>query len=251
MVRIYWRVTNPSSHLEYGESCSGSVIARGLILTAGHCVFSNQHDGTPHSGFVNYYDLTTYTVVPDNTLINGVNSAPYGGWSVKNMWTTSDYASSGGVGGDWGIIEVNPNAQGQYPGDVVGNLVATWNQPTIDQLYSTGYPASFGFALAQYGGGALQYFCDDVWSEKEDHESSAEFGTYYAMLIKPCEETGGASGGPVLTDTSTGWTVIGVNNRGPEPPSQNAFGTYMLSFYLEGRFGEFWDSVVNQVNSGA
>ena len=87
VVRIYW--TTPG----FDHFCSGTVITRGLILTAGHCVYSNPTDGQPENGFTGYYDVTTYSIVPGNTLTNGRRVAPYGGWTVKSMWTTATYAS--------------------------------------------------------------------------------------------------------------------------------------------------------------
>jgi hypothetical protein len=228
------------------------MIKNGIVLTAGHCVYSNYKDGDigDQTGFVGYYKPTTYYVVPGNTWANGKSTAPYGVWTVKNMWATQDYAS-GLLGGDWGLIELNPNSNGQYPGDAgVPAYDATWDQPTIDQLYSIGYATAGGFSQAQYDFGNWQYFCDDTWSSGADAMTdTANFGNYYGMVIQPCEETGGASGGPVFTDVSGGWTIVGVNNRGVT--GSNGFGTYMLSWYLNDAFGAFWTDVIQQVNAGA
>jgi hypothetical protein len=69
------------------------------------------------------------------------------------------------------------------------------------------------------------------------------------MLVTPCAETGGASGGPVFTRTSSGWTIVGVNNRGPRV-SGNEFGKYMLTFYFDDRFGSFWNAVISAIQAG-
>lgn len=249
VVKIYW--THPSRQFGTSESvCSGSMIARGLVLTAGHCVYSNGPDGSPDSGFVNYYDLSTYRIAPGQYLDDtGQRVFAHGVWTVKNMWTTGTYAG-GSLGGDWGLIELNPDAQGGYPGDAVGTFNATWNQPTINHLYSTGYPLDGGFRQATYGSGNLQFYCDDVWSQS-DAQTDASYGNSYAMLVNPCQETGGASGGPVFTDTANGWTIVGVNNRSPDLADHNAsFGQYMISFYFDDDFGTFWNSVIAQVNQG-
>jgi V8-like Glu-specific endopeptidase len=229
------------------------MLTTGLVLTAGHCVYSNYPDGDvgDKTGFVGYYDASTYYVIPGNTEANGVTTAPYGVWRVKNMWTTSDYAS-GLLGGDWGIIELSPNSNGQYPGQVgIGSFSATWNQPTIDQLYSIGYPTSGYFSASTANGlGNFQYFWDDTWDPSTDGETdAANYGAYYGLVVQPCEETGGASGGPVFTDVNGGWTIVGVNNRGPQPNAQGV-SAYMMSFYLNSTFGNFWNYVVQQVNAG-
>lgn len=251
VVRIYWTVTRPNGST-YSSECSGSVLTKGLILTAGHCVYSNVPDGEQGdgTGFAGYYDPTTYVIVPGNTVQNGVAAAPYGEWTVKSMWTTADYAYNG-VGGDWGIIEVNPNSEG-WPGDVVGTVAAEWDQTLIDDLYSVGYSASGAFLQSQYGGGNKQFYCENTWSPS-DSQTDASYEGYYAMLLQPCEADGGASGGPVFTYTPNGWMVVGVNNRGaPRIPygDTTSVGQYMMSFWLDDRFGQFWNYVVNQVNAG-
>jgi hypothetical protein len=239
VVRIYWNCSNPSDGTTCSR-CSGSMIAKGLVLTAGHCVYSNYRDGDvgDNTGFVGYYNAATYYVVPGNTLVNGQ--------------TTADYGTNDLMGGDWGIIELNPNAEGYYPGDYsgIGTFTATWDQPTVDQLYSIGYPTAGAFSQAAYGLGNLQYFCNDTWSSATDAETDpVNFGNYYGMVVQPCGETGGASGGPVFTDVNGGWTIVGVNNRAPEPDAQG-FGTYMLSYYFNDAFGALWNYVIQQVNAG-
>lgn len=252
VVRIYWNCSNPSDGTSCSR-CSGSMLANGIVLTAGHCVYSNYPDGyvADKTGFVGYYNSRTYFVVPGNTWSSGQPTAPYGTWGVKNMWTTSDYAR-GLLGGDWGIIELSPNAQGRYPGDVgIGAFTATWNQPTIDDLYSIGYATAGVFGQPQYDLGNWQYFCETQWAPTTDSESGVpSFGNYYGLVVQPCEETGGASGGPVFTDVNGGWTIVGVNNRGPAPNAQGV-GIYMLSFYFNDAFGTFWRDVIGQVNAGA
>ena len=230
------------------------MIATGLVLTAGHCVYSNYRDGDvgDKTGFVGYYDASTYFVIPGNTMVNGVPTAPYGVWTVRHMWTTGDYGTNDLLGGDWGLIELNPNAQGQYPGDVgIGAFSATWNQPTIGQLYSIGYPTAGYFSASLTNGlGNFQYFCDDNWNPAGDSETDAtNFGNYYGLVVQPCAETGGASGGPVFSYANGSWTIVGVNNRGPVPNSQG-LGTYMLSFYFNDSFAAFWRQVVGEINAG-
>ncbi len=247
VVRIYWHAKSG-----YTNFCSGTMLTRGLILTAGHCVYSNDADGRPENGYSGYYAPGTYTIVPGNTVRDGTPTAPYGQWSVHNMWTTQDYAD-GILGGDWGIIETDPNASGQYPGDVVGTFAAYWDQHFAQgaELYLTGYPASGAFTLSQYGAGNLQYFCDETWDNTRlAHPSFGD--AYYGMDFAPCEMNGGASGGPVfLRAGASDWRIVGVNNRGGSVGTgTDAVGGDMMSFWLDDTFGSFWSTVVGLVNQG-
>ena len=255
VVRIYWRTTNGGQTRD--DFCSGSMIENGLVLTAGHCVYSNGQDGQSENGFVGYFPMSTYVVVPENNWSGNQAVAPYGGWTVRNMWTTAQYGVGDELGGDWGIIELNPNAQGKYPGDVgIEPYTATWNELKIDDLYSIGYATAGAFGQTQYGDGNSQYFCVDTWDQATDEQvdpmmyGTSPYGNYYGLVLQPCGLTAGASGGPVFTEVDGSWTIIGVNNRAPLP-TQNAIGTYMLSWWLDSSFGAFWNAVMAQVETGA
>jgi hypothetical protein len=228
-----------------------------VILTAGHCVYSKGGvDGDlPHI----YYDVASYSIVPGNYWDGQGQSgrAPYGQWSVKNMWAANEYQGDT-VGGDWGIIEVNPNGQ-QYPGDVVGTLNARWNYsfPTGSELYLTGYPASAGFRSATYGSGNAQYFCDMHWTRVDGDKNGyapTVFGTSYAVDSEPCKLTGGASGGPQFVRQEDGsWVIFAVNNRGKDSNGDtlDSWGVNTLGFWFESRFGAFWQDVIAQIEAGA
>jgi len=250
IVKIFWSFTNPASGERFTSQCSGAMIAVGLVLTAGHCVYSNAVDGQHETGFVGYYDPSTYTVVPGETLVNGQPSGPYGAWQVKNMWTTNNYSNSGMVGGDWGIIELSPNSSGTYPGAYVGEYRAEWNVPSITQLTSIGYPVDGAFSEPQNGGGLLQFYCENTLTSADFVTDPAYFGGYTAMVLQLCQETGGASGGPVFAENGGRLVIVGVNNRGAPLATSTAFGTEMLSFYFDDGFGTFWNSVIGFVNAG-
>jgi hypothetical protein len=233
------------------------------VLTAGHCIYSNQSDGADPpptgegTGFVGYYNMSSYVVTPGEAGPSSTGApdgnGSYGYWTVKDMWTTNEYARES-LGGDWGLIELNPDSSGHYPGDYTGTLTATWDQPTVHELYSMGYPYDGGFQLAQYGGGHYQYFCNTLWEQQTDvlKDAANAYDGYFAMVVDPCGETGGASGGPVFTDTDDNggaWTIVGVNNRGPRPTG-NTKGKWMMSFWLDDHFGAFYNDVVTQIDEG-
>lgn len=253
IVKIFWTFTNPTTGQHFVSQCSGAMIAVGLVLTAGHCVYSNAVDGQPETGFMGYYDPSTYTIVPGETLVNGQPTGPYGTWQVKNMWTTNNYSNNtnGMVGGDWGIIELSPNSSGSYPGTFVGEYRAEWGVPSITQLTSIGYPVAGAFSAPQNGGGLLQFYCENNLTSADLVTDPTYFGGYTAMVMQPCQQTAGASGGPVFAEDGGRLVIVGVNNRGAPLATSTSFGTEMLlSFYFDDGFGTFWNSIIGYVNAG-
>lgn len=276
VVKITWSTPG------YVHSCSGAVVGPNLVLTAAHCVYSTAQDSqTPGSetpGYIGFYDPRTYVVIPG--LNTGPNPRPYGTWTVRKLFVSAAYGNN--PGDDWAVIEVNPNngtnlanAVGWYyyvfPGRLVGYDYSGNPWPT-HQLYSIGYPASGCFVnptlsdpncSSYYSGGNRQYWCGDVMAPNEvenPHQNpnyAATYGPNYALVINPCEMTGGASGGPVFgfNTTSNEWELVGVMNRGSHT-SDGGLGVYLWSFWLPGRdsmfpdpynFPALWDYVQNHL----
>ena len=225
MVRIY---------LDGYGHCSGTLLTRGWILTAGHCV----HDGYKGGGYISPGRLK---VVPGNSASNGLRTKPYGEYLVRRVLAADGWESVTQLGQDWGMIEVYPNGSGYYPGDYTGTYSATWNAD-VDEgevLSRTGYPGEPPFEYAQYGGGEYQYHCNHYWSGELVRD-----GLALGLYDKPCNANGGASGGPVFWYDGTRWTIIGVNNRGDRDPITN-WGMNATSFWFDNYFGQFWNKVRN------
>ena len=60
------------------------------------------------------------------------------------------------------------------------------------------------------------------------------------MVSLYCQATGGTSGGPVFVETSGGWYVGGVANKG-YPNAKNV--EWLHSAYFDGRIIDFWNDV--------
>jgi V8-like Glu-specific endopeptidase len=243
-MRAVGRVTADIGDGVHVELCSGTMVTRTLVLTAGHCVW-NDKTGDYYPRIVFSPGQSWNGVVGDRSQV----STPYGAWQANRYWTTSGYAQ-GDASLDWGLIEIGPNSAGQYLGDIVGTWAIRtgiqWNAGA--RVYAVGYPSAGYWETDQGYNARAQYACDSTY----DSEYQA-INTGYELWVR-CTMTPGASGGPwfVQLGSEGTWVIGGVTNRcwGPgigtdkycQPNSD-----WLRSSYLDSRFLDFWAAVQPQL----
>ena len=150
-------------------TCSGTVIAPRLVLTAGHCI----HSGT--GGSAGFY--SDFIFVPAYRQA----SAPFGDW-VATAWITSTaWASSRGKVpnvADFALIEFADEG-GQRLGDVVGALPVAIKATSPNHVHMLGYPTSLD-------GGEILHVVASSSSKKAPAKT----------IVYGSDMTPGSSGGP-------------------------------------------------------
>lgn len=174
--------------------CSASLIKKGLVVTAAHCV----------AAFGQRRFYTNWRFVPAYS--NGV--APYGSWTAKGAWIKTSYydgtdpcwSSARGVVCQNDVAVITLNAQsGRYPGTATGFYGYGWNgfgfTPTrLAQITQLGYPVS-------HDGGNR---------EQRTESQGTPNATYAGNTLIGSRQTGGSSGGPWLVNLGVPATLSGT-----------------------------------------
>lgn len=179
--------------------CSASLIKRGVLVTAAHCVFKYGRTTTGwHSNF---------TFCPAN--VNGAGGA-YGCWSASNPYISVSYYNGTDTCTQAGVVCNNDVAtlqllpkNGVYLGNTVGWYNYGWNgysyrastflgNVTTVQIAQLGYPRALD--------GGLQMERTDAvgWYFTSGNLKNTQIGS---------AQTGGSSGGPWLVNLGTPPTV--------------------------------------------
>ncbi|MBK9309017.1 MAG: trypsin-like serine protease [Nitrospira sp.] len=181
--------------------CSASLIKRGVVVTAAHCV----------TKYASKKFYTNFQFVP------GLRSSsrPYGTWNVSTAWVMSAYfngaagqcaASAPGVvcKDDVAVLELTPQS-GAYPGTKTGWYGYAWNKwgftsNGLTHITQIGYPSSHNSGL---------------YMMRNDSQGFIASSTLVNNTIIGSLMTGGSSGGAWL------------NNFGYQPSlSGTSFGSY-------------------------
>jgi len=202
--------------------CSASLIGRGLVVTAAHCVIG--------FGTGSWYSNFKFVPAYENGL------APFGVWDVDNAVVMSSYAfgsDSCAVPGvvcqnDVAVMALRPLRNNNYPGNNTGWLGYGWNgygfNPQNEAQFSQlGYPVS-------HDAGARMQRTDSM---------AVVDGTMSNNSVWGSRQTGGSSGGPEVVNlgipsvlsggVQPGYeanfnTVVGVTSWGYTSPTVKAQG---------------------------
>lgn len=192
--------------------CSGSVIKRNVISTAGHCVY----DGSA-GGFV-----TNFIFVPGYHVSGGVAMRPYGTWYARQLRTTGSWANNAAFCQDYAFAVMWDNS-GAALGDVVGILGWSINNDAPNTIWT-----SLGYPQAAPHDGTQNFYSTSGFA------GSANPGCTPNTIGLYTSATPGSSGGP--------WVInFGADNY------LNGLNSYKYDNYPDIMFGPYFDN--NWLNS--
>ncbi|MEW1819949.1 hypothetical protein AB0323_04025 [Arthrobacter sp. NPDC080031] len=180
--------------------CSGNSVTsanQSTVSTAGHCL--NEGPGAFASNF---------TFVP--AYLDG--AAPYGKWTAKALYTTSQWSSNGNIQYDTGFAVMN-TLNGQKLSDVVGASGVQFN-------------AARGLAYKSFGYPAASPFTGESLKSCSGTATNDPYNPQYNTQGIPCNMTGGSSGGPWFIGTNSSGYQNSVNSYGYGSNSTTMYGPY-------------------------
>lgn len=194
--------------------CSASVIRRGIIVTAAHCIQRFGSGGSIFSGFQfrpGHYGATGATAA---------QMAPYGTWNWIALIRPPRWSNGTDVGcgaardNDLALIALARNASGQFIGDVVGKLGYGWNNYSFVQSPKTGNLRTAAVSTLGYPG--LMDFGRIM--QRTDGPTYTTTVCNAGQLWQGSNLTGGSSGGPWVVNFSgrnavlAGGAVVGTQS---------------------------------------
>lgn len=157
-------------------TCSGTVVARNMIVTAAHCVVGN----------------ASWVFEPQQF----GTQKPYGSYQVTHYFAQPNWPT-GGVSTDWAFLLFNSPVNGRFIGDVTGYFAIMSDAPGGNK-YSVGYPGEGWFEKNCGADSCSPYSCSSpITSQgyvKYLTDTTVAYGGRWSQGIG-CFMTGGASGG--------------------------------------------------------
>ena len=168
--------------------CSGAVIQRRVVVTAGHC--THRGDGNPGTFFTNFMFCPAY---------RGGPSAKFGCWDWSYVTTTDAWATSGSTfpnSADFAMLAVQDRSINGVPtriGDATGYFGYATASLSANHVHMLGYPVGFSGGARMHQVAAGRCYAGGNNSER--------YGS---------DMRGGSSGGPWVQDfgrVASGQTV--------------------------------------------
>ena len=208
--------------------CSASLIKRGIVVTAAHCVANYGHSQF-YSG---------WQFVPGYR--NG--AAPFGTWTVKQVWIKTAYYN--GTDGcavygivcpdDVAVLILNTSQAGGYPGTATGWLGYGWNGYSFTSNHLThitqlGYPAGLDNAAYMERNDSYGYVSSGnsnntvIGSNMNGGSSGCPWIANFGLPSTLTGETNGSAPAPnvVVGVTSWGYTSTAPKEQGASPFTSN------------------------------
>lgn len=210
--------------------CSASVIRRGVIVTAAHCI---QNFGSGTSTFSNFQFRPGHYGAVGAT---AAQIAPYGTWNSIAFVRPASWANGTDTGcgaarnNDLAVIALAKNASGQFIGDVVGKMSYGVNNysfvtsPKTGNLH-TAAVSTLGYPFLMDGGKIMQ---------RTDGPANTTIVCNSKQIRQGSNFTGGSSGGPWVVNfsgrnpvlaggavpgTASTMSVVGVTSWGAADPN--------------------------------
>lgn len=162
----------------FGMGCTGTLVAKNLVLTAAHCVIDEETKELRD-------DITYFHPNYKN------GSSQHKSWIEHVWWGTNDPNHSRKH--DWAILRLQENLGDTYGWLGVENSNVN-NFP--NQLSVAGYSED-------YNSGNTAGVHHDCWTKKRD--------TGNGFILHDCDTTRGSSGGPALRMFNDNLTIYGLN----------------------------------------
>jgi V8-like Glu-specific endopeptidase len=210
--------------------CSASVIRRGVIVTAAHCI---QRFGSGSTTYSNWQFTPGHYGAAGAT---PAQIAPYGTWAARAYVRPSSWANGTDTGcgsarnNDLAVIAIAKNAQGRFIGDIVGGMSYGWNNYSFVTSPKTGNLHTAAVSTLGYPG----LMDSGRIMQRTDGPTYTTTVCNAKQLWQGSNLTGGSSGGPwvvnfsganaslsgnAVVGTAPTMAVIGVTSWGSSDPN--------------------------------
>lgn len=222
--------------------CSASLIGRGLVISAAHCVFSYGEDPEYKSGdsvfpFKTWFVPAASSTTNTSSLSALSSTGPYGAWQVNGyvfpicyvQGNCSEQVSSAVGANDIVLLRLKKKTDrvGSLPWNAgISYFGYGWNNYGFvknsyfkniksNQITQLGYPGAIGDSLSNLGGSMVR---TDALAK--DMRREGRVANQWGSMQTP-----GASGGPVIVNFGKKPTISGVATEGSKHSSNIIVGT--------------------------